>query len=168
MSTSEDLQTAFAGESMANRKYTAFARKADSEGEPQVARLFRAAAHAETVHALNHYRAMGMVRSTAENLQVGIDGEAYEFQEMYPGFLAAAEKAGDNPVAVKSFRYALEAEKDHWELYRKALQAVEKGQDLPVQKMWVCEVCGHTVEGDEPPEKCPICNAGKKAYTEIA
>jgi rubrerythrin len=168
MSTSDDLQSAFAGESMANRKYTAFAKKADSEDRPQVARLFRAAAYAETVHALNHYRAMGMIRSTAENLQVGIDGEAYEFQEMYPKFLANAEKAADNPAAVKSFNFALEAEKEHWTLYRKALEAVKAGKDLPAKKMWVCEICGHTVEGDEPPDKCPICNAGKKAYTEIA
>ncbi len=168
MSTQENLQTAFAGESQANRKYTAFAKKAEQENKLQVARIFRAAAYAETVHALNHFRAMGMVKSTAENLKAGMSGESYEFKEMYPPFLAAAEKAGDNPAAVKSFRFALEAEKVHYDLYEKALAAVEKGQDLPAKKMWVCEICGHTHEGDEAPDKCPICNAAKKAYTEIA
>ena len=167
MSTQDDLQAAFAGESQANRKYTAFARKADQEMKPQVARIFRAAAYAETVHALNHFRAMGMVKGTAENLNAGMEGEAYEFKQMYPGFLEAAKAAQDNPTAVKSFTYALEAEKGHYDLYSKALEAVGKGQDLPSKKLWVCEICGHTHEGDEAPDKCPICNAGKKAYTEI-
>jgi rubrerythrin len=163
MATPENLQEAFAGESQANRKYTAFAKKADAEGKKQVARIFRAAAYAETVHALNHFKAMGMVKSTAENLKAGIAGEAYEFQTMYPGFLASAEKE-NIPAAVKSFKYALEAEKGHWELYTKALQAVEGGKDLPEKKLWVCEICGHTHEGDEAPDKCPICAANKKAY----
>lgn len=167
MSTKDDLQAAFAGESQANRKYTAFAKKADQEGKPQVARLFRAAAYAETVHALNHFKAMGMVKSTAENLQAGMDGEAYEFKDMYPGFLAAAKAANDNPAAVKSFGFALEAEKGHFDLYAKAKEAVEKGEDMPAKKMWVCEICGHTHEGDEAPEKCPICGVGRKMYTEV-
>jgi rubrerythrin len=168
MSTQEDLQAAFAGESQANRKYTAFARKADAEGKPQVARIFRAAAYAETVHALNHFKAMGHVKSTSENLQAGMEGESYEFKSMYPGFLEAARKANDNPAAVKSFTYALEAEKGHYDLYARAKSAVDQGQDLPAKKLWVCEICGHTHEGDEAPEKCPICMAGRKAYTEIA
>jgi rubrerythrin len=164
MATPENLQEAFAGESQANRKYTAFAKKADADGKKQVARIFRAAAYAETVHALNHFKAMGMVKSTAENLKAAIAGEAYEFQTMYPGFLSQAEKENVAP-AIKAFKYALEAEKGHWELYSKALQSVESGKDLPEKKVWVCEICGHTHEGDEAPDKCPICGANKKAYT---
>ena len=166
MATKENLQEAFAGESQANRKYTAFAKKADKDGKPQVAKLFRAAAYAETIHALNHFQAMGMVKSTAENLKAGIEGEAYEFQTMYPNFLAAAEKE-NVPAAVKTFKYALEAEKGHWKLYKTALESVEKGQDMPAKKIWVCEICGETYEGDEPPEECPICKANKKAFTEV-
>ncbi len=166
MSTQDNLKEAFAGESQANRKYTAFAKKADQDGKKQVARIFRAAAHAETVHALNHFRAMGMVKTTAQNLKAGIEGEAYEFQMMYPGFLALAETEVV-PAAVKSFKYALEAEKGHWELYNKALKAVESGKDLPEKKVWVCEVCGHTHEGDEAPDHCPVCGANKKAYSEV-
>ena len=166
MSTQDNLQAAFAGESQANRKYTAFAKKAEQDKKPQVARIFRAAAYAETVHALNHFRAMGMVKTTAENLKTGMEGEAYEFEKMYPEFLALAEKE-NVAAAVKSFHFALEAEKGHWDLYKKALEAVEKGEDLPAKKTWVCEVCGHTHEGDEAPDTCPICNSNKKAYTEV-
>jgi rubrerythrin len=166
MPTRENLLEAFAGESQANRKYTAFAKKAETEGKLQVARIFRAAAYAETVHALNHFRALGMVKDTAENLRTGMDGEAYEFESMYPGFLALAEKE-NVPAAIKSFKYALEAEKGHWALYKKALEAVTQGKDLPAKKTWVCEICGHTHEGDEAPDECPICKANKKAYTEV-
>jgi rubrerythrin len=166
MATQENLKEAFAGESQANRKYTAFARKAEQEKKPQVARLFRAAAYAETIHALNHFRVLGMVKSTAENLKAGMEGESYEFEKMYPGFLAEAEKEG-NATAAKIIKYALEAEKGHYDLYANALKAVEKGEDLAPKKTWVCEVCGHTHEGDEAPDKCPICGANRKAYTEI-
>jgi len=166
MSTQDNLQTAFAGESQANRKYTAFAKKADQEKKPQVARIFRAAAYAETVHALNHFKAMGMVKSTAENLKAGMEGESYEFTSMYPPFYEEAKK-DQNAAAEKSFHFALEAEKGHYDLYKKALEAVEKGQDLPAKKTWVCEVCGHTHEGDEAPDTCPVCGSNKKAYTEI-
>jgi rubrerythrin len=166
MATTENLHEAFSGESQANRKYTAFAKKADSEGKKQVARIFRAAAYAETVHALNHFRALGLVKTTAENLQAGMEGEAYEFKTMYPEFLALAEKE-NVPAAVKSFKFALEAEKGHYDLYKKALESVEKGKDLPEKKLWVCEVCGHTHEGDEPPDECPICKANRKAYSEV-
>lgn len=166
MATPENLREAFAGESQANRKYTAFAKKAESEGKNQVARLFRAAAYAETVHALNHFKAMGMVKTTAENLKTAIQGEAYEFQTMYPGFHALAERES-MPAAVKTFKYALEAEKGHWEFFNKALQAVESGKDMPEKKLWVCEVCGHTHEGDEAPDQCPVCRANKKAYSEV-
>jgi rubrerythrin len=118
------------------------------------------------VHALNHFRALGLVKTTAENLRAGMEGEAYEFKEMYPGFLALAEKE-NAPAAVKSFRFALEAEKGHYDLYQKALESVEQGKDLPEKKMWVCEVCGHTHMGDEAPGECPICGANRKAYSEV-
>ncbi len=167
MTTDENLRAAFAGESQANRKYTAFAKKADAEGKKQVARVFRAAAYAETVHALNHFKVLGEVKSTAENLKVGMQGESYEFEQMYPKFLAEAEKEGVTG-AVRSFKFALEAEKGHYDLYETALKAVEKNEDLPAQKTWVCEICGHTHMGDEAPDKCPICGANKKAYTEIS
>jgi rubrerythrin len=166
MSTQENLHTAFAGESMANRKYTAFAKKAEQDKKPQVARIFRAAAYAETVHALNHFRAMGMVKTTAENLKAGMEGESYEFTSMYPPFLEEAKK-DQNAAAEKAFHFALEAEKDHYEMYKRALAAIEKGEDLPAKKTWVCEICGHTHEGDEAMDKCPICGANKKAYTEV-
>jgi rubrerythrin len=166
MSTQDNLQTAFAGESQANRKYTAYAKKAEQDKKPQIARIFRAAAYAETVHALNHFRAMGKVKSTVENLKDGMEGESYEFTSMYPPFLEDAKKE-NVPAAINAFRFALEAERGHYDLYKKALEAAEKGQDLPGKKMWVCEVCGHTFEGDEAPEKCPICGANHKAYTEV-
>ena len=107
-----------------------------------------------------------MVKDTSENLRTGMDGEAYEFESMYPGFLALAEKENIPPL-IKSFKYALEAEKGHWALYKKALEAVTQGKDLPAKKTWVCEISGHTHEGDEAPDECPICKANKKAYTEV-
>ena len=129
MSTSDNLQAAFAGESQANRKYLAFAAKADAEGHPQIAKLFRAAAAAETVHAHAHLRVMGGVKDTKQNLQAAIAGEAHEFKEMYPGFIKEAEAEG-NKAAVISFRNANAVEKTHHDLYSKALEALEAGKDL--------------------------------------
>jgi rubrerythrin len=154
--TTDDLKAAFAGESQANRRYLAFAKKAEEEGFTQVARLFRAAAHAETVHALNHLRALGEVKSTTENLQAAIGGENYEVVNMYPEFIKDAE-AEDFKRALSSFRWAMEVEKVHEALYTKAFQALEAGQDVPEVEYYVCPVCGFTHEG--PPEmgKCPVC-----------
>ena len=168
MPTSENLKEAFAGESQANRKYLAFAKKAQDEGFPQVARLFRAAADAETVHvhAHAHLRVMGGIRSTQENLQEAIEGEGHEFKNMYPGFLAEAEKEGNKP-AVFSFKNALAVEEIHHGLYGEALNAVNSGSDLPETKIYVCQVCGNTVKG-EAPDKCPICNAAKDKFTEVS
>ncbi len=165
MSTKQNLETAFAGESQANRKYTAFARKAESEGFKNVAALFRAVAEAETVHALSHFRVLGGVKSTAENLEAAIAGETYEVEEMYPKFLAEAETEGNKP-AVYSIKGALETEKIHAELYRKALAAVKAGKDLAEQAVYICDVCGHTHIG-EPPDRCPICNAPKSHYFQV-
>lgn len=160
MKTSDNLQAAFAGESQANRKYLAFAKKAAEDGFPQVAILFRAAAAAETVHAHAHLRVMGGVKSTAENVQAGIDGEGYEFTTMYPEFIALAEKEG-NTAAIRSFKFAMEAEKVHHALYTTALAAVKSGKDLAATKLYVCDVCGNTVEGTAP-DKCSLCGALKK------
>ena len=165
MATADNLNDAFAGESQANRKYTAFAKKADEEGFKQVAKLFRAAAEAETVHAHAHLRAMNGIKSTAENLVVARDGEGYEFQTMYPKFLVEA-KAESNKVAIKSFENAMAAEKVHHGLYQKALDAVKAGQDLTNAVIYLCPFCGN-VEIGVAPDKCPICGAPKDKFVEI-
>jgi rubrerythrin len=161
MSTAlDDLKAAFAGESQANRKYTAFARKADAEGHPQVAKLFRAAAEAETVHALTHFRVMGGVQSTEENLKAAIEGEHYEVATMYPEFLADAEKEG-NKGAIRSFGDALAVEKVHEALYREALEGL--GKETETYDYYVCPVCGFT-HARSAPDKCPVCNTLKEKF----
>jgi rubrerythrin len=157
--TEQDLQDAFAGESQANRRYLAFAKKADAEGYKQVARLFRAAAEAETVHALNHLREFGGIKNTKENLEVAIGGETYEFQSMYPKMIEDAETEGKK-AALISFRYANEVEKIHSELYKQALANLGNNPEVDY---YVCQVCGNTVEG-EPPDRCPICKSLKKMF----
>jgi len=164
MSTQDNLQAAFAGESQANRKYLAFAAKADAEGRPQIAKLFRAVAAAETVHAHAHLRAMKGIGDTKANLEEAIAGAHHEFTQMYPPYLEEAEAEGNRPAAI-SFRYALEVEKIHHELYTSALKALSQGEDLPAGAIHVCEVCGHTVFGDVP-DKCPVCGAVKTKYRE--
>jgi len=161
----ENLKAAFAGESQANRKYLAFAKKADKEGFPQVARIFRAAAEAETVHAHNHLRELGGIKSTKENINAAIEGEHHEFTKMYPEFLQDAKGEG-NKGAERTFNLANEVEKIHHKLYESALEAVESGKDLEKQDVYICPVCGYTHEGD-PPEKCPVCGAVKKVFQEI-
>jgi len=165
MATSDNLQAAFAGESQANRKYLAFAKKAEADGYRQVARLFRAAAEAETVHAHAHLRVMGGVKSTAENVQAAIEGEGHEFREMYPQFIAEAESEGSKPAAI-SFKNASAVEEIHHGLYTQALGAVKAGKDLPEGRIFVCGVCGNTVIG-EAPERCPVCGAPRKRFCEV-
>jgi len=165
MSSTDDLKAAFAGESQANRKYLAFAQKADAEGQAQVARIFRAAAEAETVHAHSHLRALGGIHATAQNLKEAVEGEAYEFKTMYPEFIARAEAEGAK-AAVASFKWAMEAEKVHHAFYSKALAAVEAGQSLPEAALYICTVCGDIAEG-QPPAQCPICKVGRDKYREI-
>lgn len=155
MATKDNLADAFAGESQANRKYLAFAQKAENDGLPQVAKLFRAAAAAETVHAHAHLRAMGGIKTTTENLAEAIEGEGFEFQKMYPPYLKLAQEEG-NKVAEVSFRNALAVEEIHHDLYTAALESVKSGRDLPERKLYVCEICGNTVY-NEAPEKCPVC-----------
>lgn len=164
--TTDNLKTAFAGESQANRKYLAFAKKADEDGFPQIAKLFRAAAHAETIHAHNHFRAMDGVQSTAENLQAAIGGENYEVVTMYPPMLAEAEAAGEKRAA-RSFKWALEVEKIHEALYRQAAEVFGKGKDLPTGDYYVCPVCGYTHEGPMT-EKCPVCNTLPEKFEKMA
>ena len=161
--TENNLWEAFAGESQANRKYLAFAKKADNEGHPQAAKLFRAAAEAETVHAHAHLRTLGGVKSTAENLKSAIEGETHEFKEMYPAMIEEAEKEG-NKSAARSFSFANDVEKVHAGLYEKALENLENPK--VVDCYYVCSVCGCTCE-DEPPEKCPVCAALAKAFNKV-
>ena len=160
--TTKDLMEAFAGESQANRKYLAFAAKADQEGYPQVARLFRAAAEAETVHAHNHLRALKGIKSTKENLQEAVSGETHEFKEMYPGMIAAAKDAG-NKDAERTFTFANEVEKIHAQLYQKYLETMEEKKLVDI---YICPVCGYTVE-EAPPDNCPVCNAKGKTFRKI-
>ena len=163
--TEDNLKAAFAGESQANRKYLAFAKKADQDGFPQIAKIFRAAAAAETVHAHNHLKTMGGIKSTIENLKASISGEHYEFTKMYPEFLKDAEEE-NHLEAKKTFNFANQVEKVHHKLYLKALEAAEKGKDLQKEDLYVCPVCGYTIEG-EAPNKCPVCGAIKKVFNKV-
>jgi rubrerythrin len=165
MTTIDNLKAAFAGESQANRKYLAFAKKAEADGYPQIARLFRAAAEAETVHAHAHLRAMDGVKNTTENLQAAVDGEGFEFHEMYPPYLAEAEKDG-HKAAATSFRFAMAVEKVHHDLYADALKSLKGGKDLPTKAIFVCNVCGYTTAG-QAPDKCPVCGAKKERFFEV-
>ncbi len=163
MSRSEqNLKNAFAGESQANRKYLAFAKQADKEGYAQVARLFRAAAEAETVHAHTHLKTLGGIRSTADNLKEAIAGETYEFKEMYPDMIKAAETEADKK-ALRSFNYANEVEKIHAALYKKALDNLDS---LESADYYVCSVCGYTCE-KEAPDTCPVCKSTGKAFFKV-
>jgi rubrerythrin len=162
----DNLKTAFAGESQANRRYLAFAKKADEEGFPQIAKLFRAAAAAETVHATNHLKAMDGIKSTAENLEVAIAGENYEVVTMYPTMNAEAVAEGEKRAG-RSFAWALETEKVHEALYRKAGEMLSQGKDAAEVTYYVCPVCGFTHEG--PIEgHCPVCNTPAEKFEKIA
>jgi rubrerythrin len=155
--TQENLGSAFAGESQANRTYLAFADQAEIDGYPNLAKLFRAAAAAETVHAHNHLRRMGGIKSSLENVQEAISGETFEFTKMYPEYLEIAEKEKNKPASW-SFDVAMQVEKIHANLYQAALEKINAGKDLDIDTYYVCGVCGNTFENDHP-EKCPICNA---------
>ncbi|MEK6737905.1 MAG: rubrerythrin family protein [Planctomycetota bacterium] len=163
MSTVDNLKNAFAGESQANRKYLAFAKKADEEGLKQVAKLFRATAEAETVHAHSHLRVLGGVKTTKENLQDAINGETYEFTKMYPQMIEEAKKEG-NKQALQSFENANNVEKTHAALYQKALNNLGNNETVDY---FVCQVCGHTAEKDAP-DKCPVCTAPKTKFTRVS
>ncbi|MFC1892490.1 rubrerythrin family protein [Chloroflexota bacterium] len=163
--TQENLEAAFAGESQANRRYLFFAEKAEQEGFSQIARLFRAAAEAETVHARNHLEVVSGIGSTRDNLEEAAGGEEYEFTEMYPGFIDQAESE-NNKRAENSFTHANAVEKIHHGLYQEALKALEAGQRFEAGSYFVCQVCGNTVLG-EAPERCPICGAPRSKFTRV-
>ena len=161
--TEQNLLKAFAGESQANRKYLAFAKQADKEGYHQAAKLFRAAAEAETIHAHAHLRTLGGVQNTKENLKAAISGETAEFKEMYPEMIEAAKKEGNN-AAERSFTYANKVEEVHASLYQKALDTLDSQEET---EYYVCSVCGNTFE-NEPPGTCPVCGAKSKAFFKVA
>ncbi len=165
MTTIDNLKEAFAGESQANQKYRAFAKKAEQDGYPNVARLFRTAAEAERIHAEGHLKSLDGIGSTADNLKAAIEGETYEFTSMYPPMLARATEEGHR--ARFMFGYAVQAEAVHAELYRRAAEAVAQGKDLSEVKFYLCPVCGH-IEFGEPPERCPICGTYAAKFTEAA
>lgn len=161
--TEESLKASFAGESQAHLKYLAFAERAERDGLARIARLFRAAAYAEQIHAAMHLRTLRGVGSTAENLRSAIAEETFEAEEMYPAYEAVANLQGEK-LAAKSFQRALGAEMVHAELYGRAAEAVALGGDVEIGRIVVCDVCGHTAEG-EPPEKCPYCLAPRDRFT---
>jgi rubrerythrin len=163
--TEKNLEEAFAGESQASRRYQFFADKAESEGHPQIAHLFRAAVVAETVHARNHLTVLGGINSTKENLKEAISGEEYEYTKMYPAFIKEAKEEGQTR-ALNSFNYANAVEKIHHDLYQKALASLQAGQEPKEEPYFVCSVCGNTVAG-EAPEKCPICGAPRSKFVEV-
>lgn len=163
--TMENLATAFAGESQANRKYLAFAKKAEQEGYPQIARVFRAAADAETIHALGHLANMGGVGSTLENLEAAVAGETYEFSEMYPPMLAQAQQEGHKSKVM--FNFANQAEKVHAGMFQQALAALKSGADLSKMDVYLCPYCGD-VEFGQPPDKCPICGTPAAKFQKMA
>lgn len=174
--TAEFLRSAYGGESMAHMRYLSWADRADKEGLPMIARLFRAVAYAEQVHANNHFNVLGGdvadtavtagavfgIKDTAENLMGGIMGEDHEIDQMYPVYLEAAKFQGEKD-AMRTFNFALQAEKQHAELFRKARERALEKKDVDFQAIYVCPVCGHTIE-DEAPEKCPVCGVGKDKY----
>lgn len=161
--TEENLNNAYAGESQAHMKYLAFAEEAEKENLPNVARLFRANAFAEQVHATNHLKVLSGVGKTAENLQTAIEGETFEVEEMYPAYIRVAEEQQEKGAETFT-KWALEAEKVHAKLYKKAKEAVTDGSDMEFSPIHVCQVCGFTVEG-EAPDICPVCGSPKEKFT---
>lgn len=163
--TEANLSSAYSGESMAHMRYLIYADVAESEGKANTARLFRAISFAERVHATNHYTELGAISSTAQNLQVAIDGETYEVEEMYPAYRAVAELQGEKG-AQRTTHWALQAERIHAAMYQQAKQAADGGQDVDLGPVHICEVCGYTVEG-KAPDNCPICGAPKERFRQF-
>ncbi len=163
--TTENLSEAFAGESQAFQKYSAFAKKAEREGFANIAKLFATTAQAEKIHAEGHLKALDAIASTAENLQGAINGETYEYTEMYPPMAELATEEGHK--AKTMFRFALDAEKVHAEIYKKALEAVQNGVDLEVSEFYLCPICGY-IELGKPTANCPVCSALPKVFTTVA
>jgi rubrerythrin len=165
--TDGNLKSAFAGESQANRRYLAFAQKAQEEGFMQAAKLFRAAAEAETIHALNHLRITDEIKSTLDNLNTALGGETFEFTKMYPEYLVTSKKEG-NKQATWSFDLANKVEQIHAKLYQKAIDAVKTKKEMPKVDYYVCGTCGNTIEGEPTFDKCPICGSPKSLFFKTA
>ena len=163
--TEANLKAAFAGESQAHMKYANFAERAEKEGQPNVARLFHAAAFSERIHANSHLRALSGIEDTSANLSAAIAGETFEVEEMYPAYTAVAEAQGESK-ALRSMNWALKAEVVHAALYTQAHKAVSEGKDLGAIDFWVCTACGFTMEG-EPPDVCPVCGAKHDKFREF-
>ena len=163
--TKQNLQNAFAGESQAHMKYLIFADVAEKEGKANVARLFRAIAYAERVHATNHLKVLEGIRTSKENLPVAINGEHFEIEEMYPAYLAEAEKQGEKDAA-RSTHYALEAEKIHEAMYKKTKESIDADKDIELSEVYICPVCGYTVENGAP-DFCPICGLKKQKFNKF-
>ena len=164
--TEKNLNDAFGGESMAHMRYVIFGDEAEKKGMNNLTRMFRAIAYAERIHAGNHFRVLGDLGDTPENIQACIDGETYEVEEMYPAFKAVAELQGEKD-AIRSTTYALETEKVHAEMYKRAKEVADRDEDIDIGKVQVCAICGYTMEG-EPPEKCPVCGAPREKIREFA
>ncbi len=162
----KNLEEAFAGESMAHMKYMIFAEVAENEGKKNIARLFRAIAYAEFVHAKNHARNLGYIKSTEENLKTAIGGETFEVEDMYPAYLAVAKYFGEKGAEM-SFNFAIEAEKIHAKMYGEAKEKAERNEDIEGKGIYICPVCGYTYMGDDPPEKCPVCGAPNNKFVKF-
>ena len=162
----KSLEEAFAGESMAHMKYSIFAEVAEREGKKNIARLFKAISYAEFVHAKNHARNLGYVKSTPENLETAIEGETFEVEDMYPAYLELAKYFGEKG-AERSFNYALSAEKIHASMYGEAKGKAEQGEDIEGKDIYICPVCGYTYMGDDPPDKCPVCGTPKEKFVKF-
>jgi rubrerythrin len=160
--TRENLSASFAGESQAHVKYLAFAAQAEKEGKLNIARLFRAIAFAEQVHAINHLKELRGIGDTVANLETAIAGENFEVDEMYAAYLSVAEAQGEKG-AQRSMTYAIEAEKIHAEMYADARKAAEAGDDVEIGEVYICPICGYTHIG-EPPDRCPVCKAKKERF----
>lgn len=163
--TEEFLHASFAGESQAHMKYLIFAKRAEEEGKPNLARLFTAIAYAEQVHATNHFKALEDLGDSVENLESAIGGENFEVEEMYPAYDAVAKLQGEK-AAIRSIHYAIEAEKIHAAMYTEAKQKAKEGHDVDYGDIYICPVCGYTVEG-EAPDTCPVCNAPKDKFAKF-
>ena len=165
--TEEDLKAAFAGESQAHVKYMIFSEEAEKEGKPKLANIFKAIAKAELIHAKNHLKALGGIKNSGENILAAYNGENYEIEEMYPVFNETA-KFQNEKEAQRSTHYALEAEKIHRDIYKKAKELFDAGKDFDGETVYICPVCGHTHVGKEAPDKCPVCGCHKDKYIKFS
>ncbi len=160
--TDKSLEEAYEGESKAHMRYLHFSEVAEEEGKDNIARLFRAIAFAEKIHARNHAEELGKIGGTVKNLEKGINGENFEVNSMYPAYHAIAELE-EEYGAQTSINYALEAEKIHEEMYEDAKEAAEEDEDMELDEVYICPKCGYTHEG-EPPENCPVCGLSSDKF----